>query len=142
MQKLSPFLTSPTLPTASRTPIVVDPRIEVALSLLRENLLAPPSVKEVATKLNITSSYLRHLFKKDVGVSLSHHLKLLRLREAKNLLLNTFLSVKEVMAAVGFSDFSHFVRDYKIHSGETPSQTRASALGSRGPDVLANLANE
>jgi transcriptional regulator GlxA family with amidase domain len=49
------------------------------------------------------------------------------LQKSKELLETTFLSVKEIMVAVGFADLSHFVRDYKQQFGETPSQTRASA---------------
>jgi transcriptional regulator GlxA family with amidase domain len=43
---------------------------------------------------------------------------------AKALLEASFLEVKEVAAAVGFSDVSHFVRDYKLAHGERPSETR------------------
>lgn len=57
----------------------------------------------------------------------THYVKVLRLQKAKELLENTFLSVKEVMATVGFSDLSHFVRAYKAQYAETPSQTRAAS---------------
>src|SRR5882724_3303410 len=77
---------------------------------------------------NISSSHFRHLFKKHVGLSPTHYVKLLRIRAAKKLLRTTFLSVKEVMAAVGENDFSHFVRHYKCECGETPSETRALAM--------------
>jgi transcriptional regulator GlxA family with amidase domain len=50
--------------------------------------------------------------------------KLLRLEKAKYLIENSFLEVKEIAAAVGIGDVSHFVRDYKCFYGETPSQTR------------------
>jgi len=90
--------------------------------------LAPAlRINEIAARLHISSSYLRHLFKNEVGMAPTHYIKVLRLSKAKELLENTFLSVKEVMAEVGFSDLSHFVRDYKQQYGETPSQTRASA---------------
>ena len=46
---------------------------------------------------------------------------------AKELLASTFLSVKEVMSSAGLTDMSHFVRDYKLTFGETPSQTRDRA---------------
>ncbi len=55
----------------------------------------------------------------------TRHMKLIRLRRAKELLLESFLTVKEVMASVGVSEISHFVRDYKALYGQTPSQSRA-----------------
>jgi two-component system response regulator YesN len=83
-------------------------------------------IKEIAATLHISSSYLRHLFKKELGMAPTHYVKVLRLQKAKKLLENTYLSVKEIMAQVGISDPSHFVREYKQQFGETPSQTRAS----------------
>jgi transcriptional regulator GlxA family with amidase domain len=105
-----------------------DPRIQAAITMLRNGALPPAvPVKEIAARLHISSSHLRHLFKKDVGMPPAHFVKLVRLQKAKELLTTTFLSVKEVMVAVGFADGSHFFRDYKKRFGETPSQTRASA---------------
>jgi transcriptional regulator GlxA family with amidase domain len=105
-----------------------DPRIQLAVKLLEKNALAPAiRINEIAARLHISSSHLRHIFKKEVGVAPAHYVRALRLRHARDLLETTFLSVKEIMAAVGFSDVSHFVRAYKSQFGETPSQTRASA---------------
>jgi transcriptional regulator GlxA family with amidase domain len=92
-------------------------------------------IKEIAATLHISSSHLRHLFKKELGVAPTHYVKVLRLRKAKKLIENTFLSIKEIMAAVGISDLSHFVRDYKEHCGETPSQARARAQRTRLPSI-------
>jgi transcriptional regulator GlxA family with amidase domain len=105
-----------------------DPRIQLALTLLRKNALAPGfRINGIAARLHISSSHLRHLFKKELGIAPKHYVDALRLSEAKQLLENTFLSVKEVMAAVGFSDLSHFVRAYKSQYRETPSQTRSAS---------------
>jgi transcriptional regulator GlxA family with amidase domain len=67
---------------------------------------------------------LRHLFTIEAGISPLHYVKVLRLHRARSLMLQTFLSVKEVMSESGFSDISHFVREYKRAFGETPSETR------------------
>jgi transcriptional regulator GlxA family with amidase domain len=105
-----------------------DSRVQLAARLLRKNAMSPSvRIKEIAATLHISSSHLRHLFKKELGVAPRHYVKVLRLRKAKELLENTFLSVKEVMVAVGVSDLSHFVRDYKERYAETPSQARARA---------------
>jgi transcriptional regulator GlxA family with amidase domain len=103
-------------------------RIRLAAELLQSSAFDHPRrLTDIAAALNISSSHLRHLFKKEVGVSPAQYVKLLRLQRAKGLLTTTFLSVKEVMFQVGLADLSHFVRNYKIAFGETPSQTRASA---------------
>ena len=56
-----------------------------------------------------------------------HYLKQLRLLKAAQLLTSTPLSVKEICAAVGYQDFSHFVRDFRQAHGYRPSEYRWSA---------------
>src|SRR4051794_25109204 len=106
-----------------------DPRMRLALALLQENMSSPEvHIGEIATNLHMSSSHLRHTFKKEVGISPTQFVKNLRLQHANELLRTTLLSVKEIMVAVGFTDLSHFVRDYKVRYGERPSQSRAAGL--------------
>lgn len=79
---------------------------------------------QIARAVNLSTSRLRHLFRKEAGISPLHYVKVVRLQRAHNLMVQTFLTVKEVMSESGFSDISHFVREYKRVFGETPSQTR------------------
>jgi len=111
---------------------VQDPRIRQALEFLGEK--KTPSLSEVATRLNLSASRFRHLFKKELGISPKHYIMLLRLRWAKQLLENSWLEVKEVTAVIGVNDVSHFVRTYKAMFRQTPSETRALSLN-------ANVAN-
>jgi AraC-like DNA-binding protein len=48
--------------------------------------------------------------------------------DAALLLSNTFLGVKEIMVRVGFSDESHFVRDFKRLHHMAPSEYRSHNL--------------
>jgi AraC-like DNA-binding protein len=106
-----------------------DRRVQEAADLLRTSaFVAPVRINEIAAMLHISRSHLAHLFKKELGMAPTQYVRVLRLRKAKDLLESTFLSVKEIMAVVGFADLSHFVRDYKQQFGNTPSQTRASKL--------------
>jgi transcriptional regulator GlxA family with amidase domain len=107
-------------------PSIPDKRIEHAVDLLEKNKTTKLKIAEIARGLHLSNSHFRHLFKRQVGISPSRYIKSLRLQRAKELLETTFLSVKEVMSAAGFSDFSHFVRDYQSEYGERPLQTRVS----------------
>ena len=80
--------------------------------------------REIAAKLNLSASRLRHLFKEQTGWSLGQFSKELKLRKARKILQQTFRTVKETAAIAGFSDVSHFVRDYKSRFGCRPSETR------------------
>ena len=102
-----------------------DRRVRIAVSWIGEQLSSKGiNLDEIANALNISNSHFRHLFSKHTGMSPSRYHKLLRLRKAQHLLLETFLNVKQVMAEVGWSDESHFCRDYKRMFGHSPSQTR------------------
>jgi len=50
------------------------------------------------------------------------------MQDAANLLVATFLSVKEIIARVGFTDESHFVRDFKRIYGVTPTEYRKQSV--------------
>jgi AraC-like DNA-binding protein len=120
-----------------------DHRIVFATRFLAKKcLISIRAVDEAVSVLNISPSRFRHLFKKETGSSPTQYVKQLRLRHARRLLEESALSVKEVMAAVGMNDFSHFVRDFKATHGVTPLQARQVALAARlGRLEEADLAN-
>lgn len=103
----------------------MDPRVQHTLHLIQSDIRRETQITDAARELNISYSRLRHKFKTEVGVSPSKYLKDLRLRKAQELLETTYLSVKEIMTAVGFSDLSHFVRHFKQAYGLTPTQHRS-----------------
>ncbi|HZE80913.1 MAG TPA: helix-turn-helix transcriptional regulator [Candidatus Polarisedimenticolia bacterium] len=102
----------------------IDRRVAVALKLLDEWKCRHCPIENVADHLRISNSHLRQLFRHYIGISPGKYLKLMRLQSARALIDDTFLSIKEVVAEVGYGDISHFVRDFKTHYGLTPTQVR------------------
>jgi AraC family transcriptional regulator of arabinose operon len=104
---------------------LTDKRVRWALEWLRNHDLTQPApVGQLAKSVHLSSSRLRHLFKSELGLTITRYRKLLRLEKARDLLRTSFLEVKEIAGIVGFGDVSHFVRDYKMTYGETPTETR------------------
>ena len=103
----------------------MDYRIETVLTHIQDNLQRTLSLNKLAKSVNLSPSRLRHLFKAETGVTPTQHLKRLRMQKAKEVLETTYLNVKEVLAMIGLTDESHFVRDFKKEYGRTPSQHRA-----------------
>lgn len=89
------------------------------------------AVEETVSALRLSPSRFRHLFKEETGLSPAQYIKRLRLGYARQLLEQSTLSVKEVMAAAGINDFSHFVRDFKTMHGLTPSKARQLCLAAQ-----------
>jgi AraC-like DNA-binding protein len=81
-------------------------------------------IDQLSRHLNLSTTRVHHLFHEAFGLSPGQIFKLRRMQEAKELLASTFMSVKEVMAAVGLNDLSHFVRDFKRTFGKSPSALR------------------
>ncbi|MGI8997649.1 MAG: helix-turn-helix domain-containing protein [Pyrinomonadaceae bacterium] len=103
----------------------MDFRIQRVLTLMSSDLHRELSLEELARTVNLTPEHLCRLFKAGTGESPLKYRKRLRIQKARELLETTFLSVKEIMFAVGVNDASHFVRDFEAAYGLSPTQYRA-----------------
>jgi transcriptional regulator GlxA family with amidase domain len=105
-----------------------DPRVVVIAQVLRRDLSRRVKIDKLATTVGLSSSGLRRLFKQQIGCSIGRWQKNERLRAARILLCTTCISVKEINSAVGYHDLSHFVRDYKLTFGLSPTRFRRANL--------------
>src|SRR3954464_10246978 len=106
----------------------IDPRITWIVSHMQRHLQESMSVGELATRINLSESRFRAIFTAQTGVGPAQYLQRLRLRRARLLIERTFLTVKEVMALVGYNDPSHFSRDFRRLHGITPSALRGVGI--------------
>jgi len=120
---------------------IPDPRITWAGEHLHQRLHEPVAIAALAALVNLSPSRFRHLFTLQTGVGPALYLRRLRLRRARLLIERTFLSVKEVMGLVGYSDPSHFSRDFRRMHGVSPSALRGRGVVTplpRGPGSSLN----
>jgi len=85
---------------------------------------SPRKVRDVAAKVNISPSYLQHLFKQHVGVCIKYVLTDQRLQRAARLLSESDMSIKEVAYAVGYGHASSFIRAFQNRFTEPPRAYR------------------
>lgn len=117
----------------------MDRRIEYVISQLPLLIFTPNSDALVATEsktserrligqlalmINLTPSYLRFLFKLEVGKTLKQHIDSLRLERAKHLAETTFKTFDHILIEVGAIDHSHFRRNFKQAFGCSLSECR------------------
>lgn len=106
----------------------MDHRVETVIALMKAEPRRRLRLTNMAQTVNLSTARLCYLFKTETGTSPARYLRQLRMHEAATLLEETFLSVKEIMARVGFTDESHFVRDFKRFKGMTPTQYRKQCI--------------
>jgi len=80
------------------------------------------TLDDLCTHFCRSKSYISHKFKKAYGVSFSQYCNALKLEDARELLLNTDLSVTEIAFESGFNDVSHFIAVFKAKFGSSPKQ--------------------
>ena len=102
----------------------MDYRVKKVIALMKKYLHQGWSASRLAQFVNISPSRLHQLFKDETGLPPAKYLRQLRMEQAKELLETSYLSVKEVMAQVGVTDESHFVRDFKRSYGCSPAKYR------------------
>lgn len=89
---------------------------------------ASPSIhcRDVARAIGVGSTKLQQRFSRAVGVTVMRYVHEARLREARRLLLNRDLSVKEIAAMVGYGSTVQLDRHFRASCRITPSQWRRS----------------
>lgn len=93
-------------------------------SYLRSNYTQEVDLEGLAAQLGFSSSYITKIFNKYERCSPIHYLTKLRIIEAKNLLYNTHLSIKEVGERVGYPNQFYFSRVFRKMVQLSPSEYR------------------
>lgn len=85
------------------------------------------SLGSIAARFYINTSYLSQIFKKEMNIKFIDYITNIRLGKAKELLLETDLSVNEVAEAIGYSDTRYFREVFVRYMKETPAQFRKNS---------------
>lgn len=83
-----------------------------------------PSLKNMASYCNVSSSYLSRLFTKEVGESYSSFTARLKIEWAKALLESSDAPISEISDELGYSEAGYFIKSFKKYVGVTPAVYR------------------
>ncbi|OBZ15761.1 AraC family transcriptional regulator [Bacillus sp. FJAT-26390] len=86
------------------------------------NLYQKLSVQEIADNVGLSTDYLSKQFKKETGMTIVEYILQEKIKEAKNLMNYSNLSISEISNHLQFFDQSHFIRVFKRICGKTPKQ--------------------
>ncbi len=98
-----------------------------AVRLMTDRMEEPMSPPEIAAELGISTRQLERLFGRYMKCSPKKFATDLRLERARNLLLQTEMSVTEIAHACGFGSTGHFSRVYRARYDVTPTRQRAAS---------------
>lgn len=94
--------------------------------------------EELAEKLKVSPSYFQFLYKSFFGVPFKTDLIQMRLEYARELIVETDLTLEQVAQICGYSNEIHFYRQFKAKMGMTPREYQASLgiSGRRGKNSM------
>lgn len=103
----------------------VSEKMEQAKIIMNENLCREIDPEQLAARLNLSYSWFRKAFKDYTGYAPAKYFQELKMRKAKQLLVGSTHSVKEICFMLGYTSTEHFSNLFKKHAGITPLKYRA-----------------
>jgi AraC-like DNA-binding protein len=97
-------------------------RVAKAISWLRANFSQPMKVDELAELVHMSVSSFHEHFKSITSMSPLHYQKVLRLQEARRLMLSAMMDAGTAGQRVGYLSASQFSREYSRFFGSAPTK--------------------
>ena len=108
--------------TSRRTSLIRD-EIE---GYIQSHFVDDLTMQDVARAMNYSDAYFCKLFKQCFKVNFSTYLNEYRVEKAKELLVGTRTSIKDISDSCGYTDSNYFTRVFRRITGMTPSEYRLS----------------
>ncbi|MCP1168027.1 GlxA family transcriptional regulator [Limimaricola litoreus] len=105
------------------------PRLAQVIKAMEQAIEEPISPAILAERAGMSTRQLERLFRRYLDRSPKRYYMELRLSRARNLLMQTDMSVINVALACGFASPSHFSKCYRAHYQTTPYHERGSQSG-------------
>ncbi|MBD0865880.1 MAG: GlxA family transcriptional regulator [Rhodobacteraceae bacterium] len=100
------------------------PKLSQVIQMMENNIEEPISPSTLAQDVGMSTRQLERLFRRYLNRSPKRYYMELRLQKARNLLMQTDMSVINVALACGFASPSHFSKCYRVHYNTTPYRER------------------
>nr|MCR4946094.1 helix-turn-helix domain-containing protein [Lachnospiraceae bacterium] len=94
------------------------------LNYIEHNYASNITLENIAPLFGYNASYLGKIFSKKVGENFNSYLDKVRIRKAKEFLLNEDIKVYAVAERVGYKNVDYFHVKFKKQMGMTPAEFR------------------
>jgi len=103
-------------------------RMDRIFYYVRHNFSTEISLEAIASKVNLTVPAFCRYFKKSTNKTFTEYVNEFRIVHATKLLSEGQLSLTEVYMECGFNSQSHFIKQFKKITGQTPSEYRKGLI--------------
>lgn len=101
--------------------------MENAKIIMNQHIYDYISMEEIAEKLNLSYNTFRKMFKSHSGYGPAGYLKKLKIKKAKQYLVESNMSIKEIAYKLGYNCPESFIISFKMLAGESPTKYRNKA---------------
>lgn len=101
--------------------------IEV-MNIIQQEYTTALKVSDIARRVGFAENYLSVLFKKETGEKIVEYLMKVRMKKARELLLDPSYKIYEISEMIGYSDATHFSKYFKKIEGVFPLEYRKASL--------------
>ncbi|MFC4779275.1 AraC family transcriptional regulator [Paenibacillus sp. GCM10023252] len=98
------------------------PKLVVIKNYLHEHYEQTVQIRDLEQVSGLSKNYILSLFRKHVGMSPMQYLTWIRINKAREMAIQSNLSISQIAERVGYSDVHSFCRMYKKKTGQSISQ--------------------
>ena len=113
-----------------------------AVKYIRKNYDKDISLCQVAEYIGGNSTYLSRVFKEDCEIGFAEYLNQIRVGQAKCLIQQTDIRLKDIVKQVGFNNYTYFFKVFKNIEGITPVEYKEKCKKSKGNEEAFGAISE
>jgi two-component system response regulator YesN len=98
--------------------------INQAKQYIQEHYMEPLTLEELGDVVGFSGSYFSTVFRKETGKTFLEYLTEIRIEEAKQILIETSLTIESVSQEIGMNDYKRFSKIFRKQTGITPKEYR------------------
>ncbi|MDI3311556.1 MAG: AraC family transcriptional regulator [Thermoanaerobacterium sp.] len=99
--------------------------VRKVLDLIKSNYTDPQLNSDtISSQLNLSAAYVRRVFRKATGMSISEYINEIRMEKAKELLETSDLNISDILERIGWYNTKYFFSVFKKTYGITPMEYR------------------
>ena len=99
--------------------------VEQIKQYINDNYQKNINTKNIVSAItNLDEYYISRCFKKDEGMTIAAYVTNIRIENAKKMLAESNLSIKEITQACGFDNYKHFFTIFKNYTSVSPNDYR------------------